>query len=62
MKASVEHRLNDTAESRSNQGKTCPIAALSTANLTSNDVESNPGLRGERLVSNRVNRVTAFRD
>lgn len=42
-------------------GKTCPTVTLSTAKLTSNDLESNPGLRGERLVSSGINRDTAFK-
>jgi hypothetical protein len=40
--------------------KTCPSATLSTTNPTWTDPGSNPGLRGERLATNRLSYGTAF--
>jgi hypothetical protein len=40
-------------------GKTCPSATLSTTNPTWTDPGSNPGLRGGRLVANRLSHGTA---
>jgi hypothetical protein len=48
-----------TGENRSTRVKTCPSATLSTTNPTSTDPGSNPGLRGERLATNRLNHGTA---
>jgi hypothetical protein len=42
-----------------NQGKTCPSATLSTTNPTWTDPGLNPGLRGERLATNRLSHGTA---
>jgi hypothetical protein len=49
-----------TWENRSNRGKTCPSATLSTTNPTWTDLGSNPGLRGERPATNRLSHGTAF--
>jgi len=38
----------------STQRETCPSAALPTTNLAWSDLRSIPGLRGERLATNRV--------
>ena len=40
-------------------GKTCPSATLSTTNPTWTDPGSNPGPRGERPATNRLNHGTA---
>ena len=49
-----------TRENRSNRGKTCPTATLSTTNPNWIEPGSNPGLRGERPVTNRLSHGTAF--
>jgi hypothetical protein len=49
-----------SGENRSTRGKTCPSATLSTTNPTWTDPGSNPGLRGERPATNRLNRGTAY--
>jgi hypothetical protein len=43
-----------TGENRSTGRKTCAIATLSTTNPTWTDMGSNPGLRGERLPTDRL--------
>jgi len=43
-----------TGVNRSTQRETCPSATLPTTNLVWSDLRSIPGLRGERLASNRV--------
>jgi hypothetical protein len=43
-----------TGENRSNRGKTCPSATLSTINPTWTEPVSNTGLRGERPATNRL--------
>jgi hypothetical protein len=48
-----------TGENRSTRRKTCPSATLSTTNPTWTDPGSNPGLRGERLATNRLSNGTA---
>jgi hypothetical protein len=48
-----------TGENRSTRGKTCPCATLSTTNPIWTDPVSNPGLRGERPVTNRLSHGTA---
>jgi hypothetical protein len=48
-----------TGENRSTRGKTCPSATLSTTNPTRTDPGSNPGLRDERLTTNRLSHGTA---
>ena len=40
--------------------ETCPSATLSTANPTKTDPGSNPGLRGETPVTNRLSNGTAL--
>jgi hypothetical protein len=40
--------------------KTCPSATLSTTNPTWSDLATNPGLRGERLVTNCMSNGTAL--
>jgi hypothetical protein len=50
-----------TGENRSTRGKPCPTLILSTTNPTWNDPGSNPGFRGERPGTNRLNHGTAFR-
>jgi hypothetical protein len=49
-----------TGENRSDRGKTCPSATLSTTNPTWTDPGSNPGLRGERPATNRLSHGTAL--
>jgi hypothetical protein len=44
-----------TGENRSNRGKTCPSATLSNTNPTETDQGSNPGFRGGRPATNRLN-------
>jgi hypothetical protein len=48
-----------TGENRSTRGKTCPSATLSTTNPTWTDPGLSPGLRGERLATNRLSHGTA---
>jgi hypothetical protein len=48
-----------TGENRSTRRKTCPSATLSTTNPTWTDPGSNPGLSGERPVTNRLSHGTA---
>jgi hypothetical protein len=48
-----------TGENRSTREKSCPSATLSTINPTWNDPGSNPFLRGERPVTNRLSHGTA---
>jgi hypothetical protein len=43
-----------TGENRRTRRKTCPSATLSTTNPTRIDQGTNPGLRGERPVTNRL--------
>jgi hypothetical protein len=50
-----------TGENRSTWGKACPSATLSTTNPTWTDLGLNPGLRGERLATNRLSHGTAYR-
>jgi hypothetical protein len=49
-----------TGENRSTRGKTCPSATLSITNPTWTYPGSNPGLRGERPVTNRLSHGTAL--
>jgi hypothetical protein len=49
-----------TGENRSTRGQTCPSATFSTTNPTWTNPGSNPGLRGERPVTNRLSYGTAF--
>jgi len=42
-------------ENRSAGRETCPIATLSTTNLTWTALRSNPGHRAERMATNRLN-------
>ena len=48
-----------TEENRSTRRKICPSATLTTTNLTWTDPGLNPGLRGERLATNRLSHGTA---
>ena len=50
-----------TGQNRSTRRKTCPSATLSTINPTWTEPGSNPGLRGERLATNRLSHGTAYR-
>ena len=43
-----------TGEHRITRRRTCPSASMSTTNITRTDVQSTPGLRGERPASNRL--------
>jgi hypothetical protein len=47
-----------TGENRSTRRKTCPSATLFTKNPMWTDQGSNPGLRGERPVTNRLSHGT----
>jgi hypothetical protein len=47
-------------ENRRTRRKTCPSATLSTTNPTWIDQGANPGLRGERLETNRLSHGTAY--
>ena len=49
-----------TGENRSTLGKTCPSATLPTTHSTWTDPGSNPGLRGEKPVTNRLSHGTGF--
>jgi hypothetical protein len=49
-----------TGENRSTRRKTCPSATLPTTNPTCTDPRSNPDLRGERPVTNRLSHGTAY--
>jgi hypothetical protein len=49
-----------TGKNRSNRGKTCPSATLSTTNPIWTDSGSNPGLRGDRPATNRLRHGTAL--
>jgi hypothetical protein len=51
-----------TGENRRTRRKTCPSATLSTTNPTWIDPGSNPGLRGERPVTNDLSHGTAVQD
>jgi hypothetical protein len=42
------------------RGEPCPSATLSTPNPTWTDPGSNPGLRGGRPATNRLNHGTAY--
>ena len=48
-----------TQENGSTWRKTCQAVILSVTNPTRSGLESNPGLHGERLVTNCLCRVTA---
>jgi hypothetical protein len=48
-----------TGKNRSTRGKPYPSATLSTTNPTWTDPGSNPSLRGERSVNNRLSHGTA---
>jgi hypothetical protein len=48
-----------TGENRRTQRKICPSATLSTTNPTWIDPGANPGLRGERPVTDDLSRGTA---
>jgi hypothetical protein len=58
----MEHRWNENGRGKPKYWgeKTCPSANLSTTNLTWTDRGSNPSLRGERLVTNRLSHGTAI--
>ena len=43
-----------TGENRITRRRTCPSASMSTTNLTRSDVQSTPGLRGEKPAANRL--------
>jgi hypothetical protein len=47
-------------ENRNTRRKICPTATLSTTNPTWTDPGSNPGLRGERPVTNRLSHGRGF--
>jgi hypothetical protein len=49
-----------TGENRSTRGRTRPSATLSITNSTWTDPGSNPGLRGEKPATNRLNRGTVI--
>ena len=49
-----------TWKNRSARGKTCHSATLPTTNPTRTDPGSNPGLCGERPVTNRLSHGTAM--
>jgi hypothetical protein len=55
-----DRRRNDilTGENRRTRRKTCPSATLSTTNPTWIDLGANPGLRGERPVTNDLSHGT----
>jgi hypothetical protein len=56
------HQWNEIdREKPTTRRKTCPSATLSTTNFTWTDPGSNPGLRGERPATNRLNHGTAKR-
>jgi len=58
-----EYWWNDTDRGKQKYGtqrKTCPIATLSTINLTWTDLGLNLGLSGDRTVSNCLNHGTAY--
>lgn len=42
--------------------ETCHSATVCTTNTTLTDLGSNPGLGGEKLATDRLRHVTAFRD
>jgi len=48
-----ERRKNKYSEKK----KPCLVARLYTTNLTSTDLGSNPGLRGERMETNRLTQL-----
>jgi hypothetical protein len=48
-------------DNRSTRGETCPSATLCTTNPTWTDLESNPGLRGERPATNHLSPHTSYR-
>jgi hypothetical protein len=48
-----------TGENRSTRGETCPSATLCATNPTWIHSGSNPGLRGEKPETNRLNHSTA---
>jgi hypothetical protein len=48
-----------TEESRRTRRKTCPIAILSTTNSTRIEPGTNPGLRDEKPVTNRLSHIMA---
>jgi hypothetical protein len=48
-----------TGKHRSTRRKPCLSATLSNTNLTWTDLESNPGLRGEKPATNRLSHGTA---
>jgi hypothetical protein len=52
----MEHRWNEI-----DRGKPCPSATLSTTNPTWAGPVSNPGLRGGRPATNRLNHGTAYK-
>jgi hypothetical protein len=57
----MEHQWNETdREKPTTRRKTCTSATLSTTNLTWNDPGSNPGLCGERPVTNRLSHGTVL--
>jgi hypothetical protein len=57
----MEHQWNKINRGKpTTRRKTCPSATLSSTNLTWTDPGSNPGLRGERPVTNRLSHGTAL--
>jgi hypothetical protein len=59
---SVEQWWNGTDRGNRSAGrKARPIATWSTTNVTGNGLVSNPGLRGEKLSTNRLSQGTAKR-
>jgi hypothetical protein len=59
----MEQRWNDTVGGgggdRRTLRKTCPSATLSTTNPTWTDLGANPGLRGEKMATDRLSYGTA---
>lgn len=53
-------RITLTGEKQSTGTKTCPSVTLSTINLTWAELESKPGLPGEKPATNRLRHGTAF--
>jgi hypothetical protein len=59
----MQHWQNNTTEerrSRPTRSKTYPGATVSTTNPTCTGLASNPGLRGERPVTNRLSHDMAL--
>jgi hypothetical protein len=61
MRVNMKHLWNDTdQENRRIWRRICPSAILSTTNLTRTALGVNPGLHGEKLVTNHLSMAQPY--